>query len=116
MFKLCGIGTFNVHQRLIGFNNSIVYKSVHLLRVRGLSGFIAINMRTHASQITLNAQPFEITATEDNGAKVLVDLLIQGIGAGEMGLDLLRRKWVFSIPIVTDLDCCQCMDAWNDQS
>jgi hypothetical protein len=111
MFKLCGIGTFDVHKRLIGFNDSIVYKSVHLLRIRGLSGFIAINMRTHASQITLNAQPFEITATEDNRAKVLVDLLIQGIGAGEMGLDLLRRERVFSIPVDTDLDYCQYVDA-----
>lgn len=50
-------------------------------------------------QVSLNAEPFEITTTKHKGAEVLVDLLVERSSRCQVRRDLLRCEWVFSIPI-----------------
>ena len=61
-------------------------------------------METHARQVTFNTKPFEITATKDEGAKMVVDRLIERFGRGKGRGDLFRRTWVSSISIDPGLE------------
>lgn len=56
-------------------------------------------MNTYTSQILLNSEPFEITATKDKRPEMVVDGFIQRSGRGKRGCNRLRGNQLLSIPI-----------------
>lgn len=102
MFELCGVRPFDIHQRRVDLYNPLGSKVIHLPQLVNYSNGSGIN--TYTGQISLYAQPFEVSAAKDKRAKVLIDGLVKRSGRGERRSHPLRRILVSSIPIDSSLD------------